>query len=90
MRALREQVSSAIDIIVQAARLPDRTRKVTHISERRRADDEQYHVCDIFRFNRTSSSGGKIQGSHVQTGEKPVCLAEMELAGLTDAVALFR
>ena len=90
MRALREQVSSAIDIIVQAARLPDRTRKVTHISELRRADDEQYHVCDIFRFNRTSSSGGKIQGSHVQTGEKPVCLAEMELAGLTDAVALFR
>ncbi len=91
MRALREQVSTAIDIVVQASRLPDHSRKVTHISEiDTLTEDGRYVTHDIFKFNRTGGSAdGKIEGEHVWTGYKPSLLPEMELAGLTEALALF-
>ncbi|HQH25852.1 MAG TPA: ATPase, T2SS/T4P/T4SS family [Oligoflexia bacterium] len=90
VRALREQVSSAIDIIVQAARLPDHTRKVTHISEVGKiGEGDVYQVKDIFRFNRTGMESGKITGHHAWTGEVPGWIGEMELAGLTEAAAMF-
>jgi len=90
MRALREQVSSAIEIVIQAARLPDHSRKVVAISEvDKLAADESYQVRDIFRFSRTGSENGKIGGTHIATGEKPSFLSEIELAGLADVAALF-
>lgn len=92
MRALREQVSTAIDIVIQAARLPDHSRKVTHISEVGRLNDHgAYQVCDVFRFNNEGRTvEGKIRGRHVWSGHIPSSLGEMELAGLDDAVRLFK
>lgn len=91
MSALREQVSSAVDFVVQAARLPDHSRKVTHISEVGGLEkDGSYVINDIFRFNRTDAVGGKIKGEHLYTGHAPQMLDELEMAGLTDAVALFK
>lgn len=90
VRALRDQVSSAIEIIVQAARLPDHSRKVTHISEVGRLDEKgEYQVRDIFRFERSGSVGGKIQGEHMWTGEVPSIIDEIKLAGLSEAISLF-
>jgi pilus assembly protein CpaF len=90
IRALREQVSSAIDIIIQAARLPDHTRKVTHVSEVYKiGESETYQIKDIFRFNRTGMENGRIIGKHIYTGEVPSWTGEMELAGLTDVMSLF-
>ncbi len=89
MMALREQVGSAIEIIIQAARLPDHTRKVTHISAVVKAAD-RYLVKDIFAFKRKGTLEGKVQGEHVLTGEMPDWLDEMELAGLSEAASLFR
>ena len=90
MRALRDQVASAVEIVVQAARLPDHSRKVTHISEvGKLKEDGTYEMHDIFRFNRTATVDGKIKGSHIWTGYVPTLIDEMELAGLTDAVKLF-
>ncbi|MCC6954764.1 MAG: Flp pilus assembly complex ATPase component TadA [Deltaproteobacteria bacterium] len=90
MRALREQVSTAIEIIIQAARLPDHSRKVTHISEvGAMKEDGSYEVHDIYRFVRSGMHEGKIIGGHEWTGHKPKSIEEMELAGLTEALRLF-
>ena len=91
IRALREQVSTAIDIVIQATRLPDHSRKVTYISEVGSLNsDGTYSTNDIFRFVRTGSVDGKIEGNHQWTGNKPSIIEELELAGLTEALALFK
>lgn len=90
IRALREQVSSAIDIVIQASRLPDHSRKVTHISEIcLLAEDGSYRVTDIFQFKRTGKDGDRIIGEHIWTGKVPELIEQAELAGLSDVVELF-
>lgn len=91
MMALREQVSSAIDIVIQAARLPDHSRKVTHITEiGQLQEDGKYVVSDIYKFMREGmSEDKKILGAHRWTGNRPSFTEEMELAGLDDVLALF-
>ena len=87
LRALREQVSSAIDVIVQAARLPDHTRKVTNISVvNQLGDDGAYQVFDVFRYKH---QGRDKEGVHFATGYIPDIIEECEIAGLTDLVKLF-
>jgi Flp pilus assembly CpaF family ATPase len=83
--AIREQVSSAIDMVLQAARLPDGSRKVTHISQvMPLTADGRYRVQDIYRFVRTGTdANGKITGEHRSAGNLPTFLAEAELAGFT-------
>jgi pilus assembly protein CpaF len=80
--AIREQVSTAIDLIIQAARLPDGSRKVTHISEVLSLTPEgKYQVQDIYRFVRTGTEGERIVGEHRAAGNLPSFLEEIELAG---------
>jgi pilus assembly protein CpaF len=80
--AIREQVASAVDMIIQAARLQDGSRKVTHISQVLPLSTEgRYRVQDIFRFVRTGTDGGKIQGEHRAVGNLPTFLDEIELSG---------
>jgi pilus assembly protein CpaF len=90
MRALREQVSTAVEVIIQAARLPDHSRKVTYISEvEALKEDGSYQTRDIFRFVRSGTDGGKVQGGHKRVAAVSKYKDEMELSGLTDAVKLF-
>jgi pilus assembly protein CpaF len=80
--AIREQVSTAIDLIIQAARLPDGSRKVTHISEVLPLTPEgKYQVQDIYRFVRTGTDKDRIVGEHRAVGNLPTFLDEIELAG---------
>ncbi len=82
--AIREQVATAIDIIVQAARLQDGSRKVTHVSQVLPLSAEgRYRVQDIYRFVRTGSEGGKVVGEHRAVDNLPTFLEEIELAGFT-------
>ncbi|MFN8390288.1 MAG: ATPase, T2SS/T4P/T4SS family [Bdellovibrionota bacterium] len=90
MRALREQVSTAIEVIIQASRLADHSRKVVNIAEvNKLTESGDYQVTDIFKFQRKEMREGKIIGEHIWTGAKTGMLEEMELAGLTDAVSYF-
>jgi pilus assembly protein CpaF len=90
IHALREQVSTAIDIVIQASRLPDHSRRVTHISEIGELDiNGKYTTTDLFKFERQGMEDGKIIGSHIWSGSSPSFLSEMELAGCNDAVKLF-
>jgi pilus assembly protein CpaF len=80
--AIREQVSSAVDMIIQAARLQDGSRKVTHVSQVLPLSPEgRYRVQDIYRFVRTGTEQGKITGEHRAVGNLPTFLDEIELAG---------
>lgn len=89
-KALRDQVSSAIDIVIQASRLPDHSRKITHISQvLPLSTDGSYQVEDIFRFVHERTEKGKIIGSHKRSEAIPEILDEMKIAGMEEAAALF-
>jgi len=71
-KAIRSQIASAVHIIVQAARLMDGSRKVTHITEVTGMEGETVTMQDIYVFEGHSDTpGGKIQGKHRATGIRP-------------------
>ena len=90
--ALRSQISSAIDIVIQSARLRDGSRKITHISEILDLDEKgNYQVNDIFVFRVTDiDKTGKMIGEHVATGNIPTFLEEAKAQGFTVDEALFK
>jgi pilus assembly protein CpaF len=72
LSALREQVGSAIHMVIQTARLHDGTRKITAVTEVLGLKDQQYQLQDIYVFkNEGTDADGKIMGKHVFTGYKP-------------------
>ena len=90
IRALREQVSSAVDYVVQASRLPDHSRKVVSVAEVCGLDaDGAYDVRDVFAFQTLGLDDGRIVGEHKITDHIPAMLEEMRVAGMKNAVSLF-
>lgn len=83
LSALREQVASAIHVVIQTARMHDGTRKITSITEVLGLKDGEYQLQDIFVFkNEGLSDDGKINGCHAFTGYKPTFLQTAEQHGL--------
>ncbi|HEV7604155.1 MAG TPA: CpaF family protein, partial [Candidatus Limnocylindrales bacterium] len=62
LRAIREQVSSAVDLIVQQSRLKDGTRKIVNITEVQGMEGDVIVMQDVFVFEQTGVVEGKIQG----------------------------
>jgi pilus assembly protein CpaF len=91
-RAMRSQVSSALDIVVQTSRLRDGSRKITHISEVVGLTEAgEYEVNDIFLHQIDSvDEEGHIHGKHAPTGKLPTFLAEAKAQGYTVDETLFR
>ncbi len=83
LKAIRSQVTSAIDIVVQTSRYHDGSRKISHISEvMPLSADENYNVRHIFKFNQTGlEKGGRILGSLEPEGVTPTFYEEIEMAG---------
>jgi pilus assembly protein CpaF len=72
VKAIREQIASAVDLIVQVARLKDGTRKITHITEVQGMEGDVVVLQDIFLFRQTGiSSEGKVLGALAPTGIRP-------------------
>lgn len=72
VRAIREQVSSAVDVIVQQSRMKDGTRKITHITEVQGIEKDIITLQDIFVFIETGiDEKGKIVGHFKSTGIRP-------------------
>jgi pilus assembly protein CpaF len=73
VRAIREQVSSAIDVIVQIARLRDGSRRVTHISEVQGMEGDVITLQDIFMFDYSAGvdEHGRYRGQLKATGVRP-------------------
>lgn len=82
-RAIREQISSAIDLIIHQARLRDGSRKITYITEVQKMEGMTITTQDIFRFEQTGfDNNGKILGHFVPTGLQPSFLEKFEISGI--------
>jgi pilus assembly protein CpaF len=90
-RAIREQMASAINVIVQGARLPDGTRKITNISEITGMEGETITMQSIFEFTQTGfDDKGRVVGALHATGAVPKFVHELRQRGIEVDMGLFR
>jgi pilus assembly protein CpaF len=89
VRAIREQVSSAIDLVVHQERMRDGTRKVTYISEVTGMEGEVITMTDIFAFEQNGFENGKVVGRLRATGLRPKFLDKIEDAGVRLPPSIF-
>jgi pilus assembly protein CpaF len=82
VRAIREQVASAVDLICHQERLRDGTRKIVKITEVQGMEGEIITMSDIFEFEQTGIEGGKIIGRIRPTGLRPKFIDKIEAAGI--------
>jgi pilus assembly protein CpaF len=88
--AIRGQIASAVNFIVQATRLSDGSRKVVSISEVTGMEGSVVQLQEIFKFERTGTTeDGKVQGHFAATGLRPKFLDEMERRGVHMPEGLF-
>jgi pilus assembly protein CpaF len=84
LRAIREQIASAVDLIVHTARLKDGTRKIVNITEIYGIEDDEILTQDIFAFEQTGiDDDGKIVGELRPTGVRPTFMSQFEKNGVT-------
>ena len=81
-RAIREQISSAIDVIVQQERMRDGSRRVVTISEVQGMEGDVITMSEIFAFEKTGIENGKIIGRLLPTGLRPKFIDRIEAAGI--------
>ncbi len=81
-RAIREQVASAIDLVVHQERMRDGTRKVTHITEVTGMEGDVITMTDLFVFEQTGIENGKIVGRLRPTGLRPKFMDKIDAAGI--------
>jgi pilus assembly protein CpaF len=83
MRAIREQIASAIHVIVQIARFPDGSRRVTHVTEIVGMEGDIVTMQDLFRFEqRGIDADGRIIGQFRGTGLRPKFAEKFEVSGI--------
>jgi pilus assembly protein CpaF len=82
LRAVREQIASAFDIIVHLERLSDGGRKVVVISEVQGMEGDVIVMQDIFRYNQTGVRDGKVLGHFTGTGIRPKFMDKIEAYGI--------
>ena len=82
-KAIREQIASAVNIIVQLSRQSDGTRKIVEITELTGFKDGEVHLMPIFKYEQTGLKAGVVEGRFVSTGNRPSFINEIDTHGLT-------
>ncbi len=83
VKAIRDQISSAVNLIVQQSRLMNGSRKITYITEVLGMEGDVIILQDIFRFEQKGvDAKGQIIGDFQFTGIMPVCLKELKEKGI--------
>jgi enamine deaminase RidA (YjgF/YER057c/UK114 family) len=82
LRAIREQIASAVDLIVHTARLKDGSRRVVNITEIYGIEDDEILTQDVFAFEQTGVRDGKIEGALNPTGIRPTFMAQFQKNGV--------
>src|SRR5206468_12957611 len=82
LRAIREQIASAVDLIVHTARLRDGTRRIVNISEVYGIEDDEILMQDIFAFEQTAFVDGKVVGELKPTGIRPTFMGIFKANGI--------
>jgi pilus assembly protein CpaF len=89
-KAIREQIASAIDVVIQVSRFRDGTRKVTHISEVRGIREESIELADVFVFEKAGLNvSGAVTGAFRPTGDLPSFLLRFAQEGIQLSDRLF-
>ncbi len=89
LRAVREQIAAAFDVIVHLDRLVDGCRKVVRISEVQGMEGDVIVMQDIFRYLQTGVQNGKVEGYFTATGIRPKFMDKIEAAGISLPPTMF-
>lgn len=91
LRVVRTQISKAVNIVVQASRLRDGSRKITHITEIGGMEGETISMQDIYKFEETGmdKTSGKVIGEHKCSGNRPMAYDELVASGADIEHAMF-
>jgi pilus assembly protein CpaF len=83
IKAMRQQISSAVDVIIQANRLQGGPRKITSITEVMNMEQDVIIMQDIFRYKQLGiDSNGRAYGQFESTGVRPTFVGRLEAAGI--------
>jgi len=89
-KAIRQQIASAISIVVQIARLSDGTRRVTQLTEITGMDEDVVSMQDIFVFEKQGvAENGHVIGTFAATGIRPRIAEKLKTSGISVPAALF-
>jgi len=88
-RAIREQIASALQLVVHLERLRDGTRKVTNVSEIQGMEGDVITMTDIFVFEQTGFEDGKVIGRLRPTGLRPKFIDRIEASGINLPATIF-
>jgi pilus assembly protein CpaF len=91
LRAIREQIASAVDVVVQLTRLRDGTRRVTHVTEVQGMEGETVTLQDAFLFDYSAGvdATGRFLGKPVPTGVRPRFTDRFDELGITLSPRVF-
>jgi pilus assembly protein CpaF len=90
LKVVRQQVSSAVDLIIQQSRLKDGQRKVTYVTEVAGMEGDVIVLTDIFKYVQSGvTSDGKILGEVNATGIRPNFTPRLEAAGFKLSADVF-
>jgi pilus assembly protein CpaF len=91
VKAMRTQIASAVNLIIQANRLQGGKRKVTHITEIVGMENDTIVMQDIFKYVQDGvDESGRAVGRFVCTGIRPKCMDRLETAGVRLPASIFR
>ena len=91
IKAMRTQIASAVDLIIQANRLQGGPRKVTRITEVCGMENDTIVMQDIFKFDKTGvDENGRAKGKFLCTGVRPKCMDKLESMGIKLPASIFR
>jgi len=89
LRAIREQISSAIDLIIHEERLRDGSRKVVSVSEVQGMEGDVIVMQDVFQFEQTGIEEGRVLGRLRATGIRPKFMPKLEAANIFLPASIF-
>jgi pilus assembly protein CpaF len=89
VRAIREQIAKAINLIVQQERMQDGSRKITAITEVQGMEGDTIILEDIFRYEQSGYENGKVQGEYKAMGVRPKCYEQFEQMGVKLPLSIF-
>lgn len=89
IRAIREQISSAIDLVVHQSRMRDGTRKIVNITEVSGMEGEIITMTDIFAYEQSGYDNGKVVGMLRPTGLRPKFMDKIEASGINLPASIF-
>jgi pilus assembly protein CpaF len=91
LKAMRTQIASAVDLVVQATRLQGGPRKITYISEIVGMEQDTIVMQDIYKFEKEGiDETGRAYGKFIATGVRPTFMSRLEASGVRLPSSAFR